>query len=194
MDESPASRRSRTGVRSNGRQRTWVVRTTSGTADSSRSAFALAALMLAAGLTHFAAPRAYQRIVPRMVGDPAFWVRWSGVAELVCAGLLVGPRTRRAGALATVGILVAVFPANVKMALDGGIPGRPFPLGSPAAAWARLPLQLPLVVWAWRLATTGRAAALRARPGRTSFPGRRCTPRLPRTAGARDRWPCRPRP
>ncbi len=126
--------------------------TNTGAADSSRLAFALAALMLVAGLTHFAAPRAYQRIVPRMVGDPAFWVRWSGVAELACAGLLVGRRTRRAGALATVAVLLAVFPANVKMALDGGIPGRPFPLGSPAAAWARLPLQVLLVLLAWRVA------------------------------------------
>ena len=129
--------------------------TTSGAADTSRSAFALAALMLVAGLSHFAAPRPYERIVPRLVGDPAFWVRGSGVAELVCAGLLVGRRTRRAGALATVGLLLALFPANVKMALDGGIPGRPFPLGSPAAAWARLPLQVPLVLWAWRVATRG---------------------------------------
>lgn len=110
--------------------------------------------MLVAGLAHFAFPRAYERIVPRFVGDPAFWVRWSGVAEIACACLLVGRRTRRFGALATIAVLVAVFPANVKMALDGGIPGRPFPLGSPVVAWARLPLQVPMVLWAWRVAVT----------------------------------------
>ena len=127
--------------------------TDSGAADSSRPALALAALLLLAGLTHFAVPRTYERIVPRLVGDPAFWVRWSGAAEIVCAGLLVGRRTRRVGAWATVGLLLALFPANVKMALDGGLPDRPFPLGSPAAAWARLPLQAPLIWWAWRVAT-----------------------------------------
>ena len=108
--------------------------------------------MLLAGFAHFAFPRAYQRIVPRLVGHPAFWVRWSGVAEIACAGLLIDRRTRRAGALATIGVLLAVFPANVKMALDGGIPGQPFPLGSPVVAWARLPLQVPMVIWAWRVA------------------------------------------
>ena len=122
-------------------------------------ALALAGFMFAAAIAHFAFPRAYQRIVPRLVGDPAFWVRWSGVAELVCAGLLLDRRTRRLGALATIGVLVTVFPANVKTALDGGIPGEPFPLGSAVVAWARLPLQVPLVVWAWRVAERARNIA-----------------------------------
>ncbi|MCA1679860.1 MAG: hypothetical protein LC777_13370 [Actinobacteria bacterium] len=108
--------------------------------------------MLVAGLAHFAFPRVYERIVPRIVGDPAFWVRSSGVAEIMCAGLLIDRRTRRIGALVTIGVLLAVLPANVKMALDGGVPGAAFPLGSPVVAWIRLPLQLPLIVWAWRVA------------------------------------------
>lgn len=87
-----------------------------------------------------------------MVGNPEFWVRWSGVAELACAGLLIVPRTRRVGGLLTIVVLLAVFPANVKMALDGRVPGQPFPLGSPMVAWARLPVQVPMVIWAWRVA------------------------------------------
>ena len=108
--------------------------------------------MLVAGLAHFAFPRVYERIVPRIVGDPAFWVRSSGVAEIMCAGLLIDRRTRRIGALVTIGVLLAVLPANVKMALDGGVPGAAFPSGSPVVAWIRLPLQVPLIVWAWRVA------------------------------------------
>ena len=126
-------------------------------------AFALAGFMVAAGLAHFVFPNAYRRIVPRLVGDPAFWVRWTGVAEIACAGLLIGPRTRRVGALATAALLVVVFPANVKMALDGGIAGQPFPLGSPVVAWVRLPLQVPLVLWAWRVAAAGRGPPRRRR-------------------------------
>lgn len=137
---------------------------TKGVPDSPRPAFALAALLLLAGLAHLALPRTYERIVPRPLGDPAFWVRWSGVGQIVCAGLLAGRRTRRAGALATVGLLVALLPANVKMALDGGIPGRPFPLGSAAAAWARVPLQAPLLWWAGRVAI--RAGGRRPAPAR----------------------------
>ena len=113
---------------------------------SSASALSLAALLLVAGAAHFVVPRSYERIVPRVFGDPLFWVRWSGVAEIVCAGLVAHPRTRRVGAWAAAGLFVAVFPANVKMALDGGVPG--------GLAWARLPLQIPLVVWAYRVASS----------------------------------------
>lgn len=123
---------------------------------SSATALGLALFLLLAGLAHFVVPRSYERIVPRLLGDPAFWVRWSGVAEIACAALVAHPRTRRPGALAAIGLFVAVFPANVQMALDGGIPGEPFPLGSAAVAWARLPLQIPVVVWAWRVARAAR--------------------------------------
>jgi uncharacterized membrane protein len=107
------------------------------------SALALAGLLSVTGVAHFVVPRAYERIVPRLFGDPDFWVRWSGVAELACAALVAYPRTRRVGALAAAGVFVVVFPANVKMALDGGVPY--------GLAWARLPLQVPLVWWALRV-------------------------------------------
>lgn len=119
---------------------------------SSGSALALASLLAVAGAAHFVVPDSYRRIVPQLLGDPAFWVRWSGVAEIGCAALVAHPRTRRAGAYAAVAVFVAVFPANVKMALDGGISGASFPLGSAAVAWARVPLQVPLIVWSWRVA------------------------------------------
>lgn len=118
---------------------------------SSARALSLAAFLLAAGAAHFVVPRSYERIVPQVLGDPAPWVRWSGVAEMACAGLVAVPRTRRVGAVAAAGVLVAVFPANVKMALDGGLPY--------GLAWARLPLQIPLVVWAWRVASPQQAPA-----------------------------------
>ena len=109
-----------------------------------KTALALAAFLLLAGLAHFVVPRSYERIVPRLLGDPAFWVRWSGVAEIACAGLVAHPRTRRLGAWATIGLFAALFPANAQMAIDGGAPY--------GLAWARLPLQIPLVFWAWRVA------------------------------------------
>lgn len=128
---------------------------------SSASALGLAAFLLLAGIAHFVVPRSYERIVPRFFDDPAFWVRWSGVAEIGCAALVAHPRTRRPGALVAICLFVAVFPANVQMALDGGIPGEPFPLGSPAAAWARLPLQIPVILWAWRVARSAQPEARR---------------------------------
>ena len=128
-----------------------------------QAALALAVLMLGAGLSHFVFPGPYQKIVPRVLGHAAFWVRWSGIAEVACSGLLVVRRTRRVGALATAVLLLALFPANVKMALDGGLPGHRFPLSSPLAAWARLPLQVPLVVCALRIAQRSPAEPISAR-------------------------------
>ena len=111
---------------------------------SPAGAVSLAAVLAVAGAAHFVIPRAYERIVPQALGDPAFWVRWSGMAEIACAGLVAHPRTRRVGALVAAGVFIVVFPANVKMALDGGVPA--------GLAWVRLPLQVPLVWWALRVA------------------------------------------
>ena len=110
---------------------------------------ALAALLTATGTTHFAIPAPYARIVPRPLGAPYRWVYASGVAELAVAAALLPRRTRRASARAATVLFVVVFPANVKMALDsGGNPSRAYRVGT----WLRLPLQLPLVLWARRVA------------------------------------------
>jgi uncharacterized membrane protein len=116
---------------------------------ASRSARRLAALLAGAGVTHFLAPRPYDLIVPKALpGKPRTWTYLSGVAEIAVAAAVVNPGTRRRGALAAAGLFVGVFPANVKMALDWR--DRPLPLR--AGAYARLPLQVPLVVWAVKVA------------------------------------------
>ncbi|GLY54684.1 MauE/DoxX family redox-associated membrane protein [Lentzea sp. NBRC 102530] len=119
------------------------------TRSRTRSALALAALLSLAGVTHFARPKFYDAIVPRSLpGTPRQWTYVSGAAELAVAAAVATPRTRRLGAFAAVALFVAVFPANVKMALD-------FRDKSPKAraiAYGRLPLQIPLVAWAWKVA------------------------------------------
>ncbi|MEV0534231.1 hypothetical protein [Kitasatospora sp. NPDC050463] len=115
---------------------------------SSLSARLLSGLLLGAGVMHFAAPRPFDATVPkRLPGSRRGWTYASGVAELAIGTAVAVPRTRRVGALAAAGFFAAVFPANVKMAYDWR--HRPAPL--PALAVARLPLQVPLVLWAWRL-------------------------------------------
>lgn len=115
-----------------------------------RSRLALAVLMVGAGGLHFVVPDAYARIVPRGLGDPHAVVYASGAVEAAAGLLLALDRTRRVGAWCTAAVLVGVFPANVEMALDGGLAGASGLVGSPVVAWLRLPLQLPLVVWALR--------------------------------------------
>ena len=73
----------------------------------------------------------------------------SGVAELACAAGLLHPRTRRPAGWASAGLLAAVFPANVQMAADLRKNGS---RTAQTVAFARLPLQLPLIRWALKAA------------------------------------------
>ncbi|MBO2448295.1 hypothetical protein J4573_14415 [Actinomadura barringtoniae] len=118
--------------------------------ESSRAARNLAVLMASAGVTHFVLPKPYDAIVPEQLpGKARTWTYLSGVAELACAALVANPKTRRKGALATAALFVAVFPANVKMARDW----RDKPLPLKAGVYARLPVQVPLVAWALKVAS-----------------------------------------
>jgi uncharacterized membrane protein len=128
-----------------------------------RSDRALAGLLLVTGLTHFLRPEFYDAIVPGWVpGTARTWTYGSGAAELAIGVALLLPRQRRRAAYAAVVLFVVVFPANVKMALDGGHPDASGVLGTAAVAWVRLPLQVPLIWWALTL----------ARPERTASPSR----------------------
>ncbi|MFC0547494.1 DoxX family protein [Kutzneria chonburiensis] len=115
---------------------------------SPRPALALSALLAVAGVTHFAYPKPYDRIVPTALpGSARTWTYVSGVAELAVAAAVAAPRTRKLGGLAAAALFTAVFPANIKMALDARGRSR----GEQLATVARLPLQVPLVIWALRV-------------------------------------------
>ncbi|GAA3963224.1 DoxX family protein [Streptomyces marokkonensis] len=112
---------------------------------SERSPLLLAGLLATAGVAHFARPRTFDAIVPRgLPGTPRVWTYASGVAELALAAGIALPCTRRAAALTAAVFFVGVFPANVKMAVDW----RHRPAPQQTAAYARLPVQVPLVLWA----------------------------------------------
>ncbi|MEV6315413.1 hypothetical protein [Streptomyces sp. NPDC051776] len=118
-----------------------------------RSAPLLAALLATTGVAHFVAPGQFDAIVPRSLpGRARTWTHISGAVELALAAGIAAPRTRRASGLAAAGFFVAVFPANIRMAYDW----RDKPPLLKAAAYARLPLQLPLVGWAAKVATGAR--------------------------------------
>jgi uncharacterized membrane protein len=101
-----------------------------------------------AGLMHFLRPRWYERIMPPYLPAHRQLVYASGVAEIAGGLATMHPRTRRAGSLWSIATLIAVFPANLHMALEPerfekGIPG------GRTALYARLPVQALFIAWAW---------------------------------------------
>jgi uncharacterized membrane protein len=114
----------------------------------STPALLLAGLLGTAGVLHVAAPDFFDAMVPEALpGQPRFWTLLSGAAELGVATAIAVPRTRRLGGLAAAALFVAVFPANVQMALDWSERS----VAEQAVAYGRLPLQIPLIWWAWRV-------------------------------------------
>jgi uncharacterized membrane protein len=106
-----------------------------------------AAFWLLAGAMHFVIPRQYEAIVPPALG------RWkkevvvvSGLAEMA-GGVAILPESTRRGArwwlLAT---LVAVYPANIHMALHP----EQFPKIPRPALFVRLPVQGLFALLTWR--------------------------------------------
>jgi uncharacterized membrane protein len=113
-------------------------------------ALGLAALLAVAGVAHFVSGDSFDAIVPHVLpGSAWLWTSVSGVVELVLALAVAWPRTRRSAATITAVFFVLVFPANVQMAVDWA--SHPTP--EFAAALLRLPLQLPLIWWAWHVRT-----------------------------------------
>jgi uncharacterized membrane protein len=98
-----------------------------------------------AGVLHFAATPAYVRIVPTWLPNATLLVYLSGIAEILGGMGVLYPPTRRVAAWGLVLLLVCVFPANLAMVTDHARFAS-VPLW---AAWARLPLQMPLIWWAW---------------------------------------------
>jgi uncharacterized membrane protein len=108
---------------------------------------ALSLFFVGAGVNHFVNPRFYEAIVPPSLKDEAGRVvQASGVAEVIGGlGVLV-PSTRRLSGLWLIGVLAAVFPANLFMARQP----EDFKKLPRWALYARLPLQPLMMIWAWR--------------------------------------------
>ncbi|CAN5252572.1 hypothetical protein BH11MYX1_BH11MYX1_55930 [soil metagenome] len=106
----------------------------------------LTVAMVLAGVNHFYNPAPYLGMMPDALPAHALLVQISGVAETPVGLGLILPVTRRLAAWGLVALFVAIFPANLNMALNH------LPLGDKPvpqwALWARLPLQLVLIVWA----------------------------------------------
>ena len=110
---------------------------------------------VAAGIMHFVVPAYYEAIVPFYLPGHATLVALSGIAEIAGGVGLLIPVFRSAAGIGLIALLIAILPANVEMLRiyrERGVSG-----GSEALLWLRLPLQLLLIWWAWRLSRPDRA-------------------------------------
>ena len=106
----------------------------------------LAVAMIAVGALHFVRPEGFLKIVPRALPFPLALVLISGVFEIAGGVGVLIPRVRRAASYGLVALYVAVFPANVNMAMNDIQPdGMHLPT---IVFWLRLPLQIVFIAWA----------------------------------------------
>jgi len=115
----------------------------------------LAGLFVAAGVMHFARPQFYVSIMPPYLPWHSPLVYVSGVCEVLLGVLLLVPRLQRAAAWGLIVLLVAVFPANLHMAMNPDL----FPNIPPFALWSRLPLQGVFIAWAYWFTKRGERPA-----------------------------------
>lgn len=111
----------------------------------------LAGFFAFAGAMHFVIPRSYEAMMPPSLPRHREAVIVSGVAEIVGGAAVLSARTRRFGRWWLLGLLLAVFPANVHMAVNPEqVRGLDLKRVPRWALWARLPLQPLAMLWVWR--------------------------------------------
>jgi uncharacterized membrane protein len=107
----------------------------------------LAVSMILVGTLHFAIPDPFVKIVPSILSHPLALVYISGFFEILGGFGLLLPPVSQAAAWGLILLFIAVFPANINMAVNHidlhGIPD------SSVLRWGRLPLQAVLIAWAW---------------------------------------------
>ncbi|MEO6135668.1 MAG: MauE/DoxX family redox-associated membrane protein [Ginsengibacter sp.] len=109
------------------------------------SLYAMIVFYIAAGINHFWHPEMYINIMPPWIPWHKFLVIFSGIFEVLFAVLLIFSSTRRLAAWCIIGLLVAVFPANIQMMVNYINESNP-------KLWIsiiRLPIQIILIWWAY---------------------------------------------
>lgn len=105
----------------------------------------LGIFFIAAGVNHFANPGFYAPMIPPYLPWPLLLVYLSGVFEIVLGSMVLIPQTTRLAAWGLIALLIAVFPANIHMAIHPEL----FPKFSPVMLWVRLPFQAVFIAWAY---------------------------------------------
>jgi uncharacterized membrane protein len=124
--------------------------------------YVLAVFFIGAGLNHFVNPAFYVNIMPPYLPWHLFLVYLSGVFEVALGIMLLIPKLARLAGWGMIALLIAVFPANLHMAMNPDL----FPDVPRVGLLIRLPLQAVLIVWAyWYTRPDGKPGQLQRGPG-----------------------------
>lgn len=105
--------------------------------------YLLSAMMIAVGLLHLVRPEKFIQIVPDYLPAHRTLVLTSGIFEMLGGVGLLIPRVRKLSAWGLAALFVAVFPANINMAVNKIL------IDNPLILWGRLPFQVVLIAWAY---------------------------------------------
>ena len=107
--------------------------------------YLLAIFFILAGANHFLNADFYLKMMPPYLPWHPFLVYLSGVFEIILGIMVIIPKLTRIAGWGLIALLIAVFPANLHMALNPDL----FPNISPTSLWVRLPFQAVLIAWAY---------------------------------------------
>jgi len=105
----------------------------------------LALFFVVAGINHFVNPQPYLAMMPKFLPAPEVLHMTAAIAEILCGTAILIKPWRRLAAWGLIAILIAVFPANISIALNGW-EGFNIPRW---VLWARLPFQFVFIAWVW---------------------------------------------
>jgi uncharacterized membrane protein len=99
------------------------------------------------GVSHFMIPEKFMEMMPPFLPAPVFLIYLSGIFEILGGIGLIIPATKHLAAIGLILLLLAVFPANIYVALNnvqlGGF------MNYAVYQWLRLPMQIVLIAWVW---------------------------------------------
>ncbi len=107
--------------------------------------YVLGILFFIAGIGHFVKPEIYLQIMPPYLPFPILLIYISGFCESIFGLMLCFHKTSRIASWLIIALLIAIFPANIHMALHPEI----FPQIPQIVLWIRLPFQGLLISWAY---------------------------------------------
>jgi len=108
---------------------------------------ATGAAFVLTGVSHFLMPGKFMEMMPPFLPAPLFLIYLSGFFEILGGIGLMLSSTKKSAAIGLILLLLAVFPANIYVALNnvqlGGF------MSYAVYQWLRLPMQFVLIFWVW---------------------------------------------